>query len=648
MSRLLVLAPALLLAAGTAAAQAKPQQPAKEDAPAAAPAAPPAGTVQAPAAQPPAAPAKPGAQPAPASELDPKTQALIQRELEKMKEDLRNEVRAEIQGAQSAAEFLGTVAEGPKLEFFELDGYFRFRGQLTKNADLGAGTDASGYYLYPVPLQDGNNRSTLATANMRLRLEPTLNVSEHVRVRSQVDVLDNYVLGSSVGDTFLSTFSPYPTTFYGSSRVSGQDDPTADRDAIQVKRVWAEIQTPVGLLSFGRMPSQWGLGIMANAGGDIDDDYGDTVDRLQFAIPPVATPIGKLSFVPILDFDAEGVLNRDTHTASGTGQPFDAESGDDARTYALKVARLDTDDEIRRKLERHESSFNFGAYYNYRTQRWFYPGWYTDGYAGGDYSNDPSTDAAGATKVKRNAYAHAVSLWSRWLSGRWRVEGEFAFQYGHVNAYGYDPTSTGAPYYGKVLLRQYGGALQTEFQAIPNKVSVGVELGLASGDKAPGFGNDPDRLASDGTLPDYGSVEGPQFGVNGDHSIKNFRFNRSYQIDMLLWRRILGNLTDARYVRPSLSWAIFPGLKADFAIIYSQAQYAESTPSSLDSTSTTAYVAGDGSKALGIEADSQLTYTSGDGFTAWLQYGILQPFAALGSGTLDRAHALNVGLAAKF
>ena len=69
-------------------------------------------------------------------EIDAKTRAAIQREVEKAKEDIRNEVRAEIQGAQSAAEFLGTVAEGPKLEFLQLDGHLRLRGQTLLNLDI--------------------------------------------------------------------------------------------------------------------------------------------------------------------------------------------------------------------------------------------------------------------------------------------------------------------------------------------------------------------------------------------------------------------------------------------------------------------------------------------------------------------------------
>ena len=242
-------------------------------------------------------------------------------------------MRAEIQGAQSAAEFMGAVAEGPKLQFLEMDGYLRLRGQLFDNLDLGVGTDSSGYPLFPQPLENSSGkRGTLASANMRLRLEPTMNISEHVRVRAQVDVLDNYVLGSSNTALFDGSGSPYPVPFYG------------------------EVQTPVGLLSFGRMPSQWGLGILAHAGQGLDDDYGDTVDRIQFALPPVTTPVGSLNFVPMIDFDSEGVLHLDPRFGGGVGQPFDAESGDDARTYALKIARLDTEDEIRRKLERNERS----------------------------------------------------------------------------------------------------------------------------------------------------------------------------------------------------------------------------------------------------------------------------------------------------
>jgi uncharacterized protein (TIGR04551 family) len=580
----------------------------------------------------------------PAAELDPATKAAIAREVERAKDQLRDEVRAEIQGAQSAAEFLGAVAEGPKLEFLQLDGYFRVRGQLLNQLDLGRRADSSGFFIFPVPIENPDPvgtataaRSSLATANMRLRLEPTLNVSELVRVRAQVDVLDNYVLGSTTSVLQDLGGSPYPIPFYGSTRVLERNDPTADRDAILPKRVWGEVQTPVGLLSFGRMPSEWGLGILANAGGGIEDDYGDTVDRIQFALPSVQTPVGGLTLVPMLDFDSEGVLRADPRFGPGLGQPFDAEAGDDARTYAFKAARLDTEDEIRRKLERNETSLNFGAYYSYRTQRGFYADWLADGF---------DADLAGALKTSRRSYGHFLDGWVRFLSPRWRIELEAVGVIGNVGSafapLDHDSNSATPPVATpvRVLLRQYGGVVLAEYKAIPNKVLLGAELGFASGDPAPGFGNVPSRLGADGLVPTPGALEGPQFDAEGDRFLRNFRFNPAYRVDLILWRNILGQVTDAWYLKPKIRWDLFPGLALDGALVYSQALFAASTPSAVASDG--------GSEPLGIELDAGLTYTSGTGFQAYAQYGILQPLGAFGPGDTSRAHALGFGLAARF
>jgi uncharacterized protein (TIGR04551 family) len=589
---------------------------------------------------------------APAPELDAKTKAAIQREVEKAKEDIRNEVRAEIQGAQSAAEFLGAVAEGPKLEFLQLDGYLRTRGQLLVNFDLTDKVDASGHYLFPVPLQGGGSRDSLASANMRFRLEPTLNVSEHVRVKSQIDFFDNTVLGSSTSRLYDDPNSPYPVPFFGTSRVVTTTDPRTDRPAISPKRAWAEIQTPVGLLGFGRMPSEWGLGILANAGGGIDDDFGDTVDRIQFALPPVSTPVGKLAFVPMIDFDSEGVLYRDPRSGNtGVGQPFDAESGDDGRTFALKIARLDTEDEVRRKVERNQSSVNYGVYYNYRTQRWFYPSF-------NDTGLDCTTGAAAtcadtSSAVHRSAYAHIGDFWFRWLTRRLRVEAEVAAIYGQIANASNDPAAVPT---AKIQLRQWGGSLLTEYQVSPNRVTVGGEIGAASGDDAPGFGNVPsNRKAFTATdpYPPYGSLEGPQWIPGKDRSIRNFRFNPAYRVDLVLWRHVLGEVTDAFYVKPKLRWDILPGLRLDVSMIYSQALYSQSTPSAAQDASGN--LVNKGHASLGLEADSMLTYTSGDGFQAWGQWGVLQPLAGLKGKSTDgsiaspgRAHFLAFGLAAKF
>jgi uncharacterized protein (TIGR04551 family) len=563
-----------------------------------------------------------------ADEVDPKTAALVQAAVDKAVAKAEERLRADVQTAQATRELDAAVAPGPKLQFLQLDGYLRLRSYMFDDLDLKSGMDSAGRYLFPIPLRGGPARGTLAGANMRLRIEPTLNVSEQVRVRAQFDVFDNYAFGSSNSAAFDQSGSPYPVPFYGSSRSFLRDTTHTDRDAILVKRAWGEVQTPVGLLSFGRMPAGWGLGILQNPGSGLDDDYGDTVDRIQFALPPVTTPIGPLTVVPSLDFDSEGVQR---FNAIG-GPPLDADNADDARSWGLKLARLDTDDELRRKLDKGEASINYGAFYQYKAQVWTFPGW--------DASTGTLTTAPAE---KRNAYAHVLDLWTRWQKGPFKAELEAAGIFGHVgNA---NAAVVGATSTGEILIRQLGLAATFSWAVMPNKLTLGAETGFASGDDAPGFGNQPGLAAPASTTAPYpyGVFDGQQYGVNGDHSIRNFRFNPAYRVDVILFRQILGGVTDAWYVKPKLHWDVMPAIAVDGAIVYSSALNGESTPSSTGP--------GTGTKPLGIEGDAKLTYSSGDGFQAWVEYGILQPFDALktaGSGSLSRAHALHVGIAAKF
>lgn len=593
------------------------------------------------------APAAPATAP-----TDPKVQAAIDAAVAKAKEELRSEIRAELQGQQSAAEFMGTVAEQgqPRPQLLELDGYFRVRGALLNKLNLKNGTDTSQYNYFPKPLRAG---STISTANMRLRLEPTINASETVRVHTQIDVLDNYVLGSNASRGTDSTGSSYPIPFYGSTRTYYQDDKTNDRPLIIPRRVWGEVQTPVGLLSFGRQPSQWGLGIMANAGTGLDQDFGDTVDRIQFAVTPVSTPLGKLVFVPMLDFDVAGPLYADPHAGKGSGQPLEADSGSHGRTFGIKVLRMDSDEELRRKLDRGERSINYGLYYSHRAQTYTYPTWIDQGFDDTDY--EPGSQTAPKFK-KRNAAAHIASLWGRWLSGKWRVEAEVDGIYGTIgnanagalNADGSVPDLRAR----KVHMRQFGGALQAEYKH-NSKLTFGAEVGLASGDGAPGFGNNPDRgVAGDttGQHPDYGSIEGPQWGRGNDRSINNFRFNPAYHVDLIFYRRIIGQITDAAYLRPSSRWTIMPGLTLDTSVLYAQAQCASSTPSSRALTSGvdgTLDPSHKGKRPLAVELDNTLSLSPSRGFTGWVDLGLLKPLGGMDAGSAF-AWMIDFGLAAKF
>jgi uncharacterized protein (TIGR04551 family) len=415
------------------------------------------------------------------------------------------------------------------------------------------------------------------------------------------------------------------------------------------------VETPLGLLSFGRMPSVWGLGIVAPAQDGLDDDFGNIADRIQFASMPVGTIFGNLTFIPYLDFFANGPLQGDPRWSKtslagvGSGQPFILGASGDGRVLGLKMVKLDTADDLRRKLERGEWSLNYGAFYEYTTLATVFHG-ATDQFPVDSHSSTGTVTAADA--VHRGEYDHQADLWMRYRTPRFSAELEGTFLYGHVNNPTMDPDYGSAdntrPLYGKekpVLLRQFGAALRTSYQVSPNKVTLGLELGVASGDSAPGYGNRPWMANTDQSLTPYTAVfEGTQYNLRtGDRSIRNFRFNPGYRPDLIFWRDIMGQVTDAWYAKPSLRVDIVGGLAWDLAGIFSQSLYKSSSPSTNPDTGA------GGSTMLGIEADTRLTLTSDEGFSAWGAAGVFQPLSAFdGAGSVTRAWTLKFGLAARF
>ena len=101
-----------------------------------------------------------------------------------------------------------------------------------------------------------------------------------------------------------------------------------------------------------------------------------------------------------------------------------------------------------------------------------------------------------------------------------------------------------------------------------------------------------------------------------DRDIRNFRFNQDYRIDLILWREIIGGITDALYLKPGVSYAFNDNFSLFGNFIYSKALKPTSTPSG---TST----------QLGLEIDAGVRFQTDDGFYAQLAYGILFPFDGL-------------------
>ncbi|MBM4378299.1 MAG: TIGR04551 family protein, partial [Deltaproteobacteria bacterium] len=302
-----------------------------------------------------------GGTPAPSAASTEEVRREVDQKLEQAKRELKDQL-AEIRG-QYAAHAASQqwqdawVEQKRKLELFTLDGYLRLRPDLFNKFDLNRPADPDGFTLWQQS-PTGAKENTQAGANLRLRLEPSLNVSEEVRVRMQVDVLDNLVMGSTPDSRLGSESTSYDLFSEGQSVL--RTGVNAVKDSLSFRRVWGEVGTPVGILRFGRMGSHWGLGMLRNDGNCLDCDHGDSVDRVQF----VTEPLPGLYVTPMLDFNAEGPSSA---TLAEGGQPFDLSNRDDANGLVLAVARRDTDAQARARLDNGLAVFNYGLHFTWRT-----------------------------------------------------------------------------------------------------------------------------------------------------------------------------------------------------------------------------------------------------------------------------------------
>ena len=90
----------------------------------------------------------------------------------------------------------------------------------------------------------------------------TIHISEKLRIRTTIDILDNVVVGNPIR-------SAYPTSGSGVDLLSRSDASIAAfsdrqrhetgvnswRDSVRVKRVWGEWKTELGLIAASQMPT---------------------------------------------------------------------------------------------------------------------------------------------------------------------------------------------------------------------------------------------------------------------------------------------------------------------------------------------------------------------------------------------------------
>ena len=462
-----------------------------------------------------------------------------------------------------------------------LHGALRAREAHLYNLDLDRGLDSRGLPLFPVPLGGGQ---TLDSADLRARTDIAVYArGVGVAVKARIDWLDNVALGGQ------------PDLAGGSPATSGGQRPTV----VVVKRAWAEALTPFGTLAVGRMGAHFGLGIAANGGDCEDCDHGDAADRLAF-VAPIAGHLIALAY----DIASSGPF---TPSKDG-GHAINLEPSDRAAGPTLALLKIHSPAALARRAAAGLSSLEYGVYVSHRAQDRDVPASYL--------TAAPPATFTSSDLVARGFSAIGTGGWLRFSGDGYRIEAELAYANASVQQPSLIP---GAAITEAVTSSQLGFALQSDVIAGP--VQLGFDAGYASGDSAPGFGAFP--TPNQASTP-AGALDGPQANLPRDHTVDNFRFHPDFHIDQILFREIIGTITDALYLRPHVRTTLLVigagRLEAGAALIASWAVEATSTPS--------------GSRALGIEIDPQLRYASRDGFSATLDYGVLLPGSAFDNTTL--------------
>jgi len=178
--------------------------------------------------------------------------------------------------------------------------------------------------------------------------------------------------------------------------------------------------------------------------------------------------------------------------------------------------------------------------------------------------------------------------------------------------------ATGEP----LEVSMFAAAGHIKHKFLHDALSVELLAVFASGDNAPGWGIQPLE-----TSPAPGSWDGGQIN---DGKISNFRVDPDFHVDLILWRQLVGMVTDAVVFRPGFQYNITEGLGGRLDIVYSRAIESNSTPSAGINNKDVKSELGHGvDPNLGVELDAKIFYASDDGFHAWIEYGVLFPLAGL-------------------
>jgi uncharacterized protein (TIGR04551 family) len=290
----------------------------------------------------------------------------------------------------------------------------------------------------------------------------------------------------------------------------------------------------------------------------------------------------------------------------------------------IALTKIDDDKTWRERIAAGEVALNYGAQLVYRSQD--YASFAVNPALGSPYSSSGqssqyslTSNDLGNSLTKVDALLFIPSLWFKlgWKALTLEFEGNMlAGKLGNAGPLRLDAPSNDQ---GLTIL-QAGWVLASQLKLYGDSLFIGFETGGATGDQA--------ELAGAGTTanPSYYPYLNYRWKFvpqpRGDRNLNDFHFSPEYHVDEILFRRILGTVSNAMYFKPSIAyWLDLDSRKENDvgisgSIIYSMAMVPVSTPGN--------------SMNYGIEMDLGLNYRNRrENIYAGATWGVFWPMAAL-------------------
>lgn len=494
------------------------------------------------------------------------------------------------------------------------DGLFRVRSALAVGFDLDTrGTSAilppaDSYAPVGNPADPASD--TLWSTNMNLRLEPTLFITEGINVHMELGLLNNLVLGSlPVYELGRNPLTPDPSRSVGSNNQQSPLERAWFNGPLQIQEAYGEIDGFFGVLRAGRMDNHWGLGMFFNDGDCLECNFGDHMDRVMLQTKAFGF-YGTLA----VDFPGDGATS--IHPSMPYGQPYDLTQTDDVDQYTVSVSYApktleEKQLQQKRLVEDRKPVFNGGLLFSLRDQEGLFAttgqflpeappelvwrgldlylldGWF-------EYKHHPSPDTKIRLALEVNTMFGNLDNTTRTPVGK--QEDETASD---INCFDEDARASNEDLclVNSKEFFQLGVALESQF-SLGGPIDFGLNGGFATGGDAANWG--------------YNDQDGAELDF--------FRFDPDYHVDLILFRNVIGTVTNAYYFNPYIQATFLEAgdrkVRLDVDMILSRAANEAGTPAGDDGW-------------LGFEIDGAARYIIQDKLEAVLQGGILFPLGAL-------------------